>query len=233
MDRLELRSRMDVRALDGTLARRVYETLKRAIVTLEFPPGTLLRKGPICAELGVSRAPVAEAIARLQIDGLVDVVPQSGTRVSRFAMAEIREAAFMREALELAAVARVATTATPDERTGLDRSICLQQALLDAGDTAGFYAADEAFHDLLMAATGYPHLAATVNAIALRLRRPRMLLLPEPGRPREAFSEHLAIFAAIDKGDPDAARTAMRLHLGQLVGRLEPLEKAHPEYFRS
>ena len=100
----------DIIALEGPVAQRVHMTIRAAILSLDFPPGANLRKAPICERLGVSRAPVADAITCLSADGLVDVVPQSGTQVAYFSMTAIRESAFLREALELAAVKKVART---------------------------------------------------------------------------------------------------------------------------
>jgi GntR family transcriptional regulator, rspAB operon transcriptional repressor len=222
---------MEIGDLSGSLAQRVYLSLREAILSLAYPPGTLLRKHQICERLGVSRSPVAEAIARLASDGLVDVIPQSATRVSRFSMEEISEAAFMREALELAAVAKVACERTDDQLAQLLRNIRLQQLLVEDGDTDGFYQADEAFHALLMEFTGFPGVAMTVSAISLRLKRPRLLILPEEGRPMASAREHAAIVEAIREKDPVAAQSAMRFHLSQLVSRFEPLGKQHPELF--
>jgi DNA-binding GntR family transcriptional regulator len=216
----------------GPLSSRVYLALREAILSLAYPPGSMLRKAAICEALGVSRSPVSEAIARLAAEGLVDVVPQSGTRVSRFSMDEIREASFMREALEAAAAARVAADHTPEQLAQLSRSLRLQQLLLEDGDHAGFYEADEAFHALLMEATGYPSFAATVSTISLKLKRPRILILPEAGRPAEVVAEHTAIVDAIRNRDPAAADRATRFHLGQLISRFETLEESHPDYFK-
>ena len=72
---------------EGTLANRVYLSLRCAIVGLRYAPGEVLRKAEVCEALSVSRSPVAAAIARLAADGLVDVHPQAGTYVSRIAMA--------------------------------------------------------------------------------------------------------------------------------------------------
>lgn len=216
----------------GPLSARVYLALRDAILSLAYPPGSMLRKAAICEALGVSRSPVSEAMARLAAEGLVDVVPQSGTRVSRFSMDEIREASFMREALEGAAAAKLAVDHTPEQLAQLSRSLRLQQLLLEDGDSAGFYEADEAFHALLMDQTGYPHFAATVSTISLKLKRPRILILPSEGRSAEVLAEHSAIVEAIRNRDPEAAQQATRFHLGQLISRFEQLEETHPDYFR-
>jgi DNA-binding GntR family transcriptional regulator len=68
--------------------------------------------------------------------------------------------------------------------------------------------------------------------MSLQLQRARMLLLPEEGRPAGALAEHHAILDAIRASDPEAARTAMSLHLRELIKRIIPLEHLHPDYFR-
>lgn len=219
--------------LSGSLAQRVYQSLRDAILALRLPPGATLKKSTICEELGVSRQPVSEAIARLAADGLVDVLPQSGTKVSGFSMAEIREAAFMREALELAAVGKVAEERSDEQLAQLTRNVRLQQLLVEDNDQAGFCQADEDFHTLLMEFTGFPGLVSTVFTISLTLKRPRLLLLPEEGRPAEATCEHLAIVNAIRERDAAAAREAMRFHLSQLTSQFPSLEVTHPDYFRA
>jgi GntR family transcriptional regulator, rspAB operon transcriptional repressor len=218
--------------LPGSLAQRVYQSLRDAILSLAVPPGAVLRKSVICEELGVSRSPVSEAIARLSSEGLVDVIPQSGTRVSRFSIDEIREAAFMREALELAAVAKVATERTPEQLAQLTRNLRLMELLAEDNDQAGFYKEDEAFHALLMEFTGFPGLATAVATISLKLKRPRILLLPSPGRSAEVIAEHRDVLDAIREGDAEKAQASLRFHLSQLVSRFDPLEKQHPEFFR-
>ena len=73
---------------EGSLAERTYQSLRQAILDVTYRPGAPLPKREICEALGVSRSPVSEAIARLASDGLVRVVPQAGTFVALFSMAE-------------------------------------------------------------------------------------------------------------------------------------------------
>ncbi|NOD64857.1 MULTISPECIES: GntR family transcriptional regulator [unclassified Ruegeria] len=221
----------EITTIEGPLAQRVHHSLKQAILSLDFPPGANLRKAPVCERLGVSRAPVADAIARLASEGLVDVVPQSGTRVSYFSMDEIREGVFLREALELATVAKVARDLTDDQRKRLSRNMRLQELLIEDEDIPGFYQADEEFHGLLMEFTGFRRLADVAQTVSLQVSRARMLLLPTPGRIAETLAEHRAIFEAISNRDEQAAQDAMRTHLGQLMPRIELLEQQKPHLF--
>lgn len=223
----------EIAVTEGSLAQRVYLSVKQAILALDFPPGANLRKAPICERLGVSRAPVTEAIARLAAEGLVDVVPQSGTRVSYFSMSEIREGVFLREALELATVAKVARDFTEEQRKRLSRNMRLQELLIEDEDIPGFYQADEEFHALLMAFTGFVRLADVAQTVSLQVSRARMLLLPTPGRVAETLEEHRAIFNAIQDRDEKAAQEAMRHHLGQLMPRIEVLELEKPHLFNT
>ncbi len=218
--------------LSGSLAQRVYQTLRDAILTLQYKPGAVIRKSVICQQLGVSRQPVSEAIAKLSAEGLVDVIPQSATRVSRFSLADLRESSFLREAVELAAVAHVAERRSEEQLAQLVRALRMQEMLHEDGDQAGFYQADEDFHALLMELTGFPGVVSTAAAVSIPLKRARIAILPEPGRPGAVISEHRAIVDAIRDRDASAARAAMHFHLGQLMSRIEPLERERPELFR-
>ena len=215
----------------GSLGQRVYQTLREAILSLAYRPGEILRKPEICDALGVSRSPVADAVARLAAEGLVDVVPQAGTFVARFSMEEIREGAFLREAIEVAAVERVAETITEEQLTQLRRNITVQAALIADGDIPGFYQTDAAMHELLLSFTGFRKLAQVSETAWLHVNRARQLILPVPGRIEATLDEHRAILAALEARDPAAARTATRAHLRQLITYLEPLERDRPDLF--
>lgn len=224
---------LDINNLDGPLGQRVYTALRNKILTMAYEPGFVLRKGALCEQLGVSRSPVTEALNRLSSDGLVDIIPQSATRVSQFSMFELREESFLREAVETAAVAKVAQERTEEQLTILSRNLKMQSLLVEDEDFQGFFEADLEFHELILEFTGFPRVAITAGQLSLQLHRARMLVLPERGRPAEAVAEHQMILAGIKARDANAARAAMSIHLRQLITRLEPLERQHPEYFRS
>lgn len=220
-----------IEGAEGSLGQRVYLALKDAILTLVYKPGEMLKKADICDSLGVSRSPVADAVARLSVEGLVDVVPQAGTFVARFSMAEIREGAFIREAIEVAAAERVADTATPDQITQLRRNLRVQEALVADRDWAGFYQTDAGMHEMILGFTGYRRLAQVSDTAWLHVNRARRLILPVPGRVADTLDEHRAIVDAIAAHDIAAARVATQRHLRQLLRYLEPLERERPDLF--
>ncbi len=218
-------------AFPGTLAQKTYGSLKQAILSLQLKPGEVLRKPEICEQLGVSRSPVAEALARLAVEGLVDVVPQAGTFVARFSIEEIREGAFLREALELAAVEMLTPVISSDQLIQLRRNIRIQEALVADGDFPGFYQMDRKMHELMLSFTGFKRLPQMAQTSWVHVDRARQLILPQPGRIQATLEEHRAILDALEKRDVDAARQATRYHLRQLVAVLEPLMRSRPELF--
>jgi DNA-binding GntR family transcriptional regulator len=218
-------------AFAGSLSQKVYQTLRAAILSMAYAPGEILRKPEICEELGVSRSPVSDAVARLAAEGLVDVIPQAGTYVARFSMAEIREGAFLREAIELQAVEMVATMITEDQLVLLRRNLTVQAALLGDGDVAGFYKLDGEMHDMIRGFTGFRKLSLVADTAWAHVDRARQLMLPVLGRIEATLLEHRVILNALEARDPVAARAAMRVHLRKLVTYLEPLERSHPEFF--
>ena len=198
-------------------AERVYEHLRRGIRELTLPPGAPLRKEELALELGVSRAPVSEAIARLAEEGLAEVFPQHGSFVAPIRAADVRESLFIRTALEAEAMRRLAVAADDDLMARLDDNIALQAEALADGDLARFYDLDEALHGLLFAAVESPRAARLLDAARAPLDRVRRLALPEPGRPEATFAEHLRLVEAVRSGDAEFAAAAMRVHLAMVA----------------
>lgn len=216
---------------EGKLADRVHAALLEAILDLRYRPGARLRKTAICDALGVSRSPVSEALARLAAEALVDIVPQAGSFVARLSMEEIREGAFLREALELQAVEMVAATLTDEHLQALRRNLRLQALCLAEGDGPEFHRLDAELHGMILSFTGHRRAARIAASAWLHVDRARRLLLPRPGRMAAALEEHRMILAALEARDPTAARHAMRHHLGQLLSLIATLAEERPDLF--
>jgi len=211
---------------EASKAERVYAHLRRRIRELALPPGAPLRKEEIALELGVSRAPVSEAIARLAEEGLVEVYPQHGSFVSPIRAADVRESLFIRTALETEAMRRAASVADPTLIARLEENLAAQADALADDDLARFYDIDEALHAAIFAAVEAPRALKLLDAARAPIDRMRRLALPEPGRAQETLAEHRRLVEALKTGDAEFAAAAMRVHLGEVARTIErELEK--------
>jgi DNA-binding GntR family transcriptional regulator len=212
-------------------ADSAYARLREALITLVLAPGTVLARGAVAARLGISQTPVREAMIRLQAEQLIEVVPHSATRVTRIDLAHAREAQFLRLSIELEIVRRLARAQDAALAATLRAELARMHALLAAADTAGFHAADEAFHEALYAAARVPGLRDLVRSRSGHLDRLRHLHLPEPGKAEAVLDEHRALAAAILAGDAARAEATLRTHLSGTFAEAERLRAENPQIF--
>lgn len=206
---------------------RAYEHLRTRILRLALPPGVTISENELAAELGMSRTPVREAIMLLTDEGLVEVLPQVGTFVSRVDPDRVAEAQFLREAVELASLQ---TLGYPlGDLSALEENLAAQDAADD--DIDRFFALDEDFHRGLMALAGHEASWATVAAAKGHLDRARRLGIEQPGSTARFAAEHRAVFDAIIIGDLDRATELLRRHLRVVFDDILTLQRESPELF--
>ena len=213
------------------LTVQVYDTLLEAIVNQKLPPGVAINKEGVAKVLGVSRTPVSEAIAKLIDDRLVEVFPQRGTYVTKIRLADVKESAFIRQALEVATARYVAEHRSEQMLKALTKNLRYQKICIEDQDLTSFYQLDEEFHQLLCEFTGFSRLKRVIEGSYAQLARVRKLLLPSPGRPEETHNEHKAILTAIRNSDGDAAAKAMKIHVGKVVSLVAEINQQQPELF--
>jgi DNA-binding GntR family transcriptional regulator len=215
----------------ATASAQVYQQLRAQIIALDIPPGAALSENDLASVFGVSRTPVREALLRLADEGLVEIVPKSGTTVSRIPYAQLAEAIVIRKALEEVAVREASLRATKSQFTGLWSLIERQREAAKADDRDAFHAADEAFHAAIAEAAGYPGIWRLVNQVKVQVDRMRHLTLPEGGRMLRVTKEHAAVLTAMEKRDGNKAVAAMRGHLDGLEHSLPEIRRSNPDYF--
>ncbi len=214
----------------GSKSSLVYDELRSAIIALKLQPGAQIDKNEVCERLGVSRQPVAEALARLAEERLVAVEPQKGTYVTRIRMRDVTEAAFVREALEVATVRGIAPDIDDETLDRLRLIVSYQIAAEKAGDIEEFYALDVRFHATLCDRLAFRRVAEAVESARAQTERMRRLLL-RPSRRGKTIAEHNAIVAALAARDPDRAGKAMHAHLGNVLRELREFAAERPELF--
>jgi len=226
-----MRLGLEDRSVGGTTRHRAYEALHEAIVSAELEPGRQLSENELADMLGVSRTPVREALVRLQDERLVVIVPQLGTFVTRISPEAVADAAFVREALECAAVRLTAQKADGEGLSQLQSNLGAQDRASAVADPVAFDRLDAALHGLLCELSGHPvawRLSQRANGHLERIRR---LSLREPAYLSEMVREHHAVVAAVAEQDADAAERALREHLRTVPSLQEQIRLEHPEYF--
>ena len=214
----------------GGATARVHAALREAIVQLDLKPGEFLDKQAIAARMGVSRFPVGEAMNRLAAEGLVDIIPQSASRVALIKISDARENMFLRRALEIETARTVARRVTSALIEQLASNLHYQQAAIAAGDLNGFHGFDLAFHATLQDHLGFDRVRNATETARLGLDRVRRLLNTRR-RLELTLQEHKAIVAAIEARDGDGAARAMNGHLEAVLAELESFAGDRPELF--
>nr|CAD6596438.1 GntR family transcriptional regulator [Rhizobium sp. Khangiran2] len=223
-----LRPSETANAEEGSAGRvmAAYNAIKEAIRSTVFAPGYQAAEIEIARQLGMSRTPVHEAMARLQEEGLVRILPKKGIVICSLSPADIEEIYEVIIALEGAAAARLAGLPTEDRepvvrllRDATDRMV----AALDQDDLAAWAQADEDFHEALVTRCGNRRLMRMSGTVADQLHRARMFTLRLRPLPVSSSDEHLAVINAINEGDATAASRAARLHRQHAHDALVPL----------
>lgn len=194
-------------------ADQIYEYLRRAIVRLELPPGAAVQEKEIAERFHVSRTPVREALQRLAEEDLVDILPHSGTWVSRISFTVAEEGFVLRRALEVESVRRAADLMTEPDGDALVASVARMRVILLENRLEDYFEEDDAFHGLIAHISGYPRIWKFINLAKVHLDRMRQLSAPLPGHLAEVTEQHAAIAHALTRGNAMQAELAMRIHL--------------------
>jgi len=213
----------------ATTTDQVFDLLHRAVVSLELPPRSKISEAEIARRLDVSRQPVRDAFFRLSKLGFLQIRPQRATLVTPISIAGVRQAAFVRTALEVACVRAAAERATASDGEDLDDLLEQQRAAIEARDTKRFHALDDAFHARMCAIAGHPYVWPLIEEQKAHMDRVRFLSLAF-GQKR-AYDEHREIAASIAAHDPDRAAAALRGHLGRIEEILRTIRAEHAAYF--
>lgn len=210
---------------------QVYAIIREAVVSLHLLPGQALSENELATQYGVSRTPVREALIRLAGDGLVEVVPQLGTFVSRISELDVREAQFIREVLECTSLQEAIKRVTEQDARRLREIIALQREATEAHDITRWFALDESLHRTLLEVAGHPRVWPIVHSAKAHLDRVRMLSLPEAIVLEELVEQHSDIVEHVIGKRRRQAESVLTQHLRLVFEYLEPFKQRYPDYF--
>ena len=195
------------------LADAVYRAMRRAIAEREFDPGEPLTEHALSRRFGVSRTPVREALAKLERDRLVRVVPKKGAFVRTLSPDDVRELYQIREALEALAVRLCAPRVDRDQLAGFDARFRELLGGMGAMAHAEVRALGEEFHGFLVKQAGNARLAELLDQVREQIGAVWTLSMLAPGRAQGLVREHLALIDALRRGDARRAERAMVAHV--------------------
>lgn len=210
---LKRRAEKRPRAPSPSLNEHAYLQLKEALVTLVYKPGEHLNLAQIMERLSLGRTPANQAVHRLAMEGLVRIIPRKGILVAPLSIddaVELIEVRIVNEGLCARLAAQRATAAQLD---GLKVLMAQFDEAVKRRDTARLMNADREFHELLAQASGNRLLAETLGVLHARAQRFWATSLSVPGHIGQVREEHLAIVAALERRDPDAAVVAIEGHI--------------------
>jgi DNA-binding GntR family transcriptional regulator len=205
--------------LDPTsLRERAGLAIRASIITGELRPGEIYPISYFATRLGVSATPVREALLDLAGDGLIEVAPNRGFRVTELSEHDLDEIFQVRLLLEVPSVAQVVGRLHEEEEASCRELARQSEACAAEGDLVGFLEYDRAFHAALLSPLENQRLVATMN----RLRdQARLRALPSLARSEQLVAsahEHAKLLDAVVVGDRDAAQGVIRLHLEHTRG---------------
>jgi DNA-binding GntR family transcriptional regulator len=210
---------------------QVFALLREEIVSVVLPPGADLSEKDLAERYGVSRTPVREAVLRLVDEGLLEVVPQHGTFVSRISVSEVTEMQFVRETLERAslpdAVSRVSAADGVELRAILAEQIEAERLM----DVRRWFQSDEQLHRTLLEMAGRNKVWPIVCSAKAHLDRVRMLSLPSKRVLHSLYLEHKEIVERILARDAAGADEVLTHHLRLALETLKTFQVDNPEYF--
>jgi DNA-binding GntR family transcriptional regulator len=181
-----------------------YEAIRDAIVRGEFPPGTVVSNAAVAEQLGLSRAPVRDALARLADEGLVETKPQSYTRVTRLVPKEVRDAAAVVGAMHELATRTAVLLLTAGHIEAMRAANGRFEAATRAGDVDAAMDSDDEVHDVLVGVCGNRAVAATIERYTPLIRRLERRQFSS-ARARRSVQRHDELIAACAAGDVDQA----------------------------
>lgn len=200
-----------------SVSKDAYARLRESILNQELVPGEQLDIAELSKLLNVSPTPVKRALDRLDLEGLVRIVPRKGSFVAELNVKEIIEVFDIRRVLETWAGESGIQHLTPERLEKLCSLVAELEGLTEPGGTCRDYLAyvkkDQMFHHLIIELCGNKKLMELYNHLDGHIQAARIYYLSSDQRAQEAQAEHQAILKALEAGDSVAFRKAIEAHL--------------------
>ena len=191
----------------------VFNTLRQAILKGELAPGERLMEIQLADRLGVSRTPIREAIRKLELEGLVLMIPRKGAEVAKISEKSLRDVLEVRRALEVLAVELACQRMTEEDIKKLESAQEDFKAAVDKGEAMAIAETDEHYHDIIYNGTGNVRLIQLLNNLREQMYRYRLEYIKEADKRQILLIEHEHILKGLKERKMDEVKEAMREHI--------------------
>ena len=196
------------------LKKRAYAEIKEWILCEDLQPGTFLSERQLAAQLAMSKTPVRAALARLELEGFVNISPQQGVVVRDLSVHDIADQYEIRTALETYVIRTVAGRLTPAQVDRLRENLSEQEAHGTAEDVPRWVELDAEFHMLFCEFLGNQAIVRVMGQLREKIHRiTSQVFRLNPSRITESYREHRGIAQAAIKGDGALGARRIEEHL--------------------
>lgn len=191
----------------------VFNTLRLAILKGELEPGERLMEIQLAERLGVSRTPIREAIRKLELEGLVLMIPRKGAEVAKISEKSLREVLEVRRSLEELAIELTCQRISEEELKELEKAKTAFAEATQKGEPMEIAESDEYFHYLIYQATANSRLVQILNNLREQMYRYRLEYIKDADKRQILVVEHEHILQAIRNRNITEAKNAVRKHI--------------------
>lgn len=191
----------------------VFNTLRQAILRGEMEPGERLMEIQLASKLGVSRTPIREAIRKLELEGLVVMIPRRGAEVAHITEKDMKDVLEVRAALEELAATLACNNITPEKISELKMANKRFEAAIVSKDVVDIVDADVHFHDIIYSMTGNQRLIQIINNLREQMYRYRLEYVKDARTHSILISEHNDIIEKLGKRKIAETKEVIRQHI--------------------
>ncbi len=191
----------------------VFNTLRQAILKGELAPGERLMEIQLAERLGVSRTPIREAIRKLELEGLVLMIPRKGAEVAKISEKSLRDVLEVRRSLEELAIELACQRMTLEAVEELEKKQEEFKEAVEQGNPMEIAETDEAYHDVIYKGTCNDRLVQMINNLREQMYRYRLEYIKDEDKRQILLLEHDNILRAVRQRKVQEAKEAMREHI--------------------
>ena len=199
-----------------SLADQVFERLEADILGGKYQRGEMITELQLCAELGVSRTPIHEALCRLEQEHLVEDTTR-GIMVLGIVKKDFEDMCAIRLRIEGLAVRGFIDNMTQESLRLLQEAVESQKACLGKSDADRIKSLDTRFHEIIYQNCGSMILADTLSPLHKKVQKFRRISIEQGSRAEISVKEHWDIYNAIAARNGELAEKLMNEHVGNAL----------------